>query len=67
MGFQAMCDRWFQGDRKAATEWLVKKGQFVTDTPYRADGLGKFRDPGPHPAHRAQSDFQLENVQPISF
>jgi hypothetical protein len=47
-GYQAMVQKWFKGDYSKAKNWLVKKGQFVTDA---APWNGVFCDPGPHPAH----------------
>ncbi len=64
MGFAAMVDRHFEGDKKAAVDWLTAKGQWASDAGYREDGLGVFRDPGPHPARR---NLQLETVREIAF
>lgn len=50
-GYEATVKKYFSGDRNAANEWLAAKGRFVADEGYRKLGLGKFRDPGPHPAH----------------
>lgn len=50
-GYEATVQKHFNGDREAANRWLAAKGQFIIDEGYRALGLGKFRDPGPHPAH----------------
>jgi hypothetical protein len=55
-GYQTTVIRYFDGDRQAANEWLAAKGAFVTDEGYRKMGLGKFRDPGPHPAHQEALD-----------
>lgn len=51
-GYQSMVNRHFNGDQDAANKWLAAKGQYVADATYRRWGLGKFQDPGPHPAHR---------------
>lgn len=55
-GYQTTVERYFDGDRKAANEWLAKMGRFVADAGYRKLGLGKFPNPGPHPAHQEGSD-----------
>lgn len=50
-GWQAMVDRHFGGDQRAAVEWLVARGQFVADEIYKDAGFYYTQpDPGPHPA-----------------
>jgi len=49
-GYETTVQRYFNGDHQAANEWLARKGQFTADEGYRRLGLGKFFDPGPHPA-----------------
>jgi len=50
-GYESMVERHFDGDQDAANAWLAAKGRYVADETYRRWGLGKFADPGPHPAH----------------
>ena len=50
MGFQALVDKYWQGDREAAKKWLTGKGLWAQDKGYRDKGMGVFEDPGPHPA-----------------
>jgi hypothetical protein len=52
MGFQAMVDRYFNGDRKAATKWLSDAGLYFQDSDLRSIGKGIYKDPGPHPGKR---------------
>lgn len=47
-GFDAMVASRFNGDRKAAVEWLAAKGQAANDAHYPPE-LRKFHDPGPMP------------------
>lgn len=51
-GYETTVRRHFDGDYEAANRWLAAKGRFVTDEGYRRLGLGKFRDPGPHPGQK---------------
>jgi hypothetical protein len=53
-GYENMVKRHFSGDTEAANRWLASKGRYVGDETYRRRGLGKFADPGPHPAHLKQ-------------
>ena len=48
MGFQALVDQRFAGDRRAAIDWLTRKGLAALDAEYPAP-LRKFVDPGPMP------------------
>jgi general stress protein YciG len=47
-GFDALVAKRFSGDRDAAKEWLVKKGQWANDQHYPPE-LRVFEDPGPMP------------------
>lgn len=46
-GLRAMVNKYFEGDRKKALEWLQRKGYWsqVKDTPYAK----RFFNPGPFP------------------
>lgn len=48
-GFQAMVNKHFGGNRKAATQWLSAKGLHAADKDVTYGSV--FPDPGPHPAH----------------
>lgn len=65
LGFAAMVQKWFDGDKQAAVDWLAKRGVWASDRMYREDGLGVFKDPGPHPAHR--ETFRLETISELAF
>lgn len=52
-GYQTTVDRYFNGDRQAANEWLTKRAHYVCDEGYRSLGLGKFVDPGVHPCQNS--------------
>lgn len=46
MGWLALVERRFGGDRSAAVAWLTRKGQWASDPcPWN----GRFPDPGPMP------------------
>ena len=51
LGFAALVEKYWQGDRQAAIDWLVKRGLFEQDKHYRSKGWEIFDDPGPHPAN----------------
>ena len=48
MGFQALVDQRFADDRRAAIDWLTRKGLAALDADYPAP-LRKFVNPGPMP------------------
>ncbi|MCB0190599.1 MAG: hypothetical protein KDJ65_01500 [Anaerolineae bacterium] len=48
-GFQATVNKYFGGNRKAATQWLSAKGLYEQDKNVSYGSV--FQDPGPHPAH----------------
>ncbi len=48
MGFQALVDQRFAGDRRAAIDWLTRKGLAARDAAFPPP-LRKFFDPGPMP------------------
>jgi hypothetical protein len=52
-GFQAIVDKRFGGDREAAKEWLVKKGQWANDQHFH-EYLQVFPDPGPMPGGESE-------------
>lgn len=51
-GFQAMVNKHFCGNRRAATKWLSAKGLYTQDKDATYGSV--FPDSGPHPAHRNQ-------------
>lgn len=51
-GYEVTVEKHFDGDRDKANRWLTQKAHYVNDEDYRRRGFGKFRDPGPHPAHQ---------------
>jgi hypothetical protein len=48
LGFHALVDRRFGGDRQAAVAWLTAKGQHANDQHYPPQ-MRVFPDPGPMP------------------
>lgn len=62
-GYQVTCERYFNGDREAMNNWLVRMGQWVIDhdLPYHKPSV--FRFPGLHPAHIARQAAWLAYVE----
>lgn len=50
-GYETTVARYFDGDRKAANEWLAATGRWAIDREITSYGR-KFPNPGPHPAHQ---------------
>ncbi len=63
LGFQAMADKWFDGDRERAKKWLTDMGKWVQDEPARTQHYWyQFPHPGPHPAHQEPAP-QYEEIE----
>ena len=62
MGFAALVEKRFGGDRRAAIEWLTRKGLAALDADYPPP-LRKFFDPGPMPP--ADDHHPVENEPPL--
>ena len=56
MGFQALVEKRFGGDRAAAIDWITQKGLAAQDAEYPPP-LRKFFDPGPMPPATGPEDL----------
>lgn len=63
LGFQAVVDKYFEGDREAAKKWLVARGQWVQDKDLSYAKPGVFTNPGPHPAHKPPWSDWLDHAE----
>ena len=55
-GLTALANKYFQGDRKRALDWLIARGLFEQDKGQHQRGLGLFPDPGPLPEPTKESE-----------
>lgn len=51
-GYQAVVNKYFDGDAEAANKWLAEKGHYAADKDVSYGSV--FQDPGPHPAYIQQ-------------